>query len=171
MAALEDVKKSGRKLILVTGRHLDDLQRVFPEIGIFNLVVAENGDFSSIPREQRARSYSVAALSLVWGGSLLRGWRVGHDIGCWVGLVTHTIKNAESDERDNNPNEPEEKDITHIVAGHARPGFGLRDLDREIIIIRHIELPFQEINSASTQWLLSAWGVGVTASLTGSLLN
>jgi hydroxymethylpyrimidine pyrophosphatase-like HAD family hydrolase/energy-coupling factor transporter ATP-binding protein EcfA2 len=43
LAALEKVKKSGRKLILVTGRDLDDLQRVFPEIGIFNLVVAENG--------------------------------------------------------------------------------------------------------------------------------
>ena len=43
VAALEEVKKSGRKLILVTGRDLDDLQRVFPEIGIFNLVVAENG--------------------------------------------------------------------------------------------------------------------------------
>ena len=43
VAALEEIKKSGRKLILVTGRDLDDLQRVFPEIGIFNLVVAENG--------------------------------------------------------------------------------------------------------------------------------
>jgi HAD superfamily hydrolase (TIGR01484 family) len=43
VAALEEIKKSGRKLILVTGRDLDDLQGVFPEIGIFNLVVAENG--------------------------------------------------------------------------------------------------------------------------------
>ena len=43
VAALEEIKKSGRKLVLLTGRDLDDLQRVFPEIGIFNLVVAENG--------------------------------------------------------------------------------------------------------------------------------
>lgn len=43
VAALEKVKKSGRKLILVTGRDLDDLRRVFPEMGIFDLVVAENG--------------------------------------------------------------------------------------------------------------------------------
>ena len=44
VAALEKVKKSGRKLILVTGRDLDDLRRVFPEMGIFDLVVAENGE-------------------------------------------------------------------------------------------------------------------------------
>ena len=30
VAALEKVKKSGRKLILVTGRDLNDLRRVFP---------------------------------------------------------------------------------------------------------------------------------------------
>jgi HAD superfamily hydrolase (TIGR01484 family) len=43
IGALEKIKKSGRKLILVTGRELTDLQRVFPEIEIFDLVVAENG--------------------------------------------------------------------------------------------------------------------------------
>ncbi|TIT33146.1 MAG: HAD family phosphatase, partial [Mesorhizobium sp.] len=43
VAALERVKKSGRKLILVTGRELPDLKRVFPEIGLFDKVVAENG--------------------------------------------------------------------------------------------------------------------------------
>ena len=43
IGALEKIKKSGRKLILVTGRQLADLQRVFPEIEVFDLVVAENG--------------------------------------------------------------------------------------------------------------------------------
>src|SRR5262249_25726906 len=43
LQALQRVKRSGRKLILVTGRLLPDLKRVFPEIAIFDLVVAENG--------------------------------------------------------------------------------------------------------------------------------
>ena len=37
------MRKSGRKLILVTGRDLLDLQRVFPQLELFDLVVAENG--------------------------------------------------------------------------------------------------------------------------------
>ena len=41
--ALEKVKKSGRKLLLVTGRELDDLFRVFPLLDLFDRVVAENG--------------------------------------------------------------------------------------------------------------------------------
>ena len=43
LQALQRVKQSGRKLILVTGRVLPDLKRVFPEITLFDLVVAENG--------------------------------------------------------------------------------------------------------------------------------
>jgi hydroxymethylpyrimidine pyrophosphatase-like HAD family hydrolase len=43
LAALERLRASGRKLILVTGRELDDLCRVFPHITLFDLVVAENG--------------------------------------------------------------------------------------------------------------------------------
>ena len=43
ISALRALRKSGRKLILVTGRELPDLRRVFPELGQFNLVVAENG--------------------------------------------------------------------------------------------------------------------------------
>ena len=42
-AALERLAKTGRKLILVTGRELDDLQQVFPRLDIFDKVVAENG--------------------------------------------------------------------------------------------------------------------------------
>jgi HAD superfamily hydrolase (TIGR01484 family) len=43
MDALKEVRESGRKLILVTGRDLPDLQRVFPHLDLFDLVVAENG--------------------------------------------------------------------------------------------------------------------------------
>src|SRR5947209_6118083 len=41
--ALERVKASGRKLLLVTGRLLEDLQNAFPRLDLFAYVVAENG--------------------------------------------------------------------------------------------------------------------------------
>ena len=40
---LRRLKQSGRKLLLVTGRELEELLGIFPEIGIFDRVVAENG--------------------------------------------------------------------------------------------------------------------------------
>lgn len=40
---LEKTKASGRKLILVTGRELDDLWRVFPQWTLFDYIIAENG--------------------------------------------------------------------------------------------------------------------------------
>src|SRR5689334_20585115 len=43
LAALERARLSGRKLILVTGRELDELQTVFPEYARFDRIVAENG--------------------------------------------------------------------------------------------------------------------------------
>lgn len=43
LAALEKLLHTGRKLVMVTGRQLDDLQRVFPTLDIFGWVVAENG--------------------------------------------------------------------------------------------------------------------------------
>jgi HAD superfamily hydrolase (TIGR01484 family) len=41
--ALQSVLATGRRLILVTGRELPDLQRVCPHLELFELVVAENG--------------------------------------------------------------------------------------------------------------------------------
>jgi len=43
ISALRRFKSSGRKLILVSGRVLDDLLVVFPELGVFDLAVLENG--------------------------------------------------------------------------------------------------------------------------------
>jgi hydroxymethylpyrimidine pyrophosphatase-like HAD family hydrolase len=43
IAALGRLRASGRKLLLVTGRQLDDLISVFPQIHLFDRVVAENG--------------------------------------------------------------------------------------------------------------------------------
>lgn len=54
--ALRRLKKSGRKLVLVTGRELDELMGVFPEITVFDKVVAENGAllYSPTPPTERA---------------------------------------------------------------------------------------------------------------------
>ena len=41
--ALERLIASGRQVVLVTGRELDDLQKVCPHLGLFEYVVAENG--------------------------------------------------------------------------------------------------------------------------------
>ncbi len=43
LAVLKRVLVSGRKLVLVTGRHLPDLRNVFPALDLFHRVVAENG--------------------------------------------------------------------------------------------------------------------------------
>jgi len=43
VVALERLRESGRKLILVTGRQLDDLMRVFARLDLFDRVVVENG--------------------------------------------------------------------------------------------------------------------------------
>ena len=41
--ALRRLKESGRRLVLVTGRELPDLQRVFPDLSLCDLAVVENG--------------------------------------------------------------------------------------------------------------------------------
>jgi hydroxymethylpyrimidine pyrophosphatase-like HAD family hydrolase len=43
VAALERLRASGRKLVMVTGRELDDLLRVFGRADLFDRIVAENG--------------------------------------------------------------------------------------------------------------------------------
>lgn len=43
LAALKRFLASGRKFILVTGRELDELLAIFPEVDCCELVVAENG--------------------------------------------------------------------------------------------------------------------------------
>jgi hydroxymethylpyrimidine pyrophosphatase-like HAD family hydrolase len=53
--ALERLRKSGRKLLLVTGREIEDLERVFPKLEQFDHIVAENGAVLYQPAEKKAR--------------------------------------------------------------------------------------------------------------------
>src|SRR4051794_25292369 len=55
LAALERVQATGRKLILVTGRELDELLEIFPEIKLFLCVVAENGALLYDPATKEER--------------------------------------------------------------------------------------------------------------------
>jgi hydroxymethylpyrimidine pyrophosphatase-like HAD family hydrolase len=58
IAALRRVVDSGRKLVLVTGRELDDLLRVFPEHEMFHRIVAENGALLYNPATGESRRLS-----------------------------------------------------------------------------------------------------------------
>ncbi|MGB7444416.1 MAG: HAD family hydrolase [Coleofasciculaceae cyanobacterium] len=55
VAALERLKRSDRQLILVTGRELDELLEVFPQIDLFERVVAENGAVLYRPESQEEK--------------------------------------------------------------------------------------------------------------------
>lgn len=87
LRALIDFKRSGRKLVLVTGRELPDLSRCFSRLDLFDRVVAENGALLYTPaskKEQplapeppesfieRLRAAGVAPLSV--GRSIVATW-------------------------------------------------------------------------------------------------
>jgi hydroxymethylpyrimidine pyrophosphatase-like HAD family hydrolase len=56
LAALERLRASGRSLLLVTGRQLEDLQQVFPRLDLFDRVVAENGGLLYRPSDHTERT-------------------------------------------------------------------------------------------------------------------
>jgi HAD superfamily hydrolase (TIGR01484 family) len=58
LEALRRLAETGRQLILVTGRRIDDLIRVFPEVAIFDRVVAENGPLLFRPKSRETRVLS-----------------------------------------------------------------------------------------------------------------
>ncbi|HKD13644.1 MAG TPA: HAD family hydrolase [Candidatus Angelobacter sp.] len=83
VAALERLQASGRKLILVTGRELEDLLRVCPEIALFDCVVAENGAVLYLPGSQTTRSLASsppARLLQMLRQRAVRPLSVGHSI-------------------------------------------------------------------------------------------
>jgi len=54
--ALERLRSSGRRLIMVTGRELDDLQQSFSRLELFEYVVAENGALLYCPRTRKEKA-------------------------------------------------------------------------------------------------------------------
>jgi hydroxymethylpyrimidine pyrophosphatase-like HAD family hydrolase len=55
VTALNDLRATGRRLVLVTGRELDDLMSVHPDLAIFERVVAENGALLYRPATKERR--------------------------------------------------------------------------------------------------------------------
>jgi HAD superfamily hydrolase (TIGR01484 family) len=64
LAALARFKASGRKLIMVTGRHLPDLKEVFGSLALFDVVVAENGGLLYYPHTGDVRPLAAAPSEL-----------------------------------------------------------------------------------------------------------
>src|SRR4030095_6781094 len=58
--ALERLKASGRRLLMVTGRELADLKGVFARFALFDVVVAENGSLLYFPETREERSVAMA---------------------------------------------------------------------------------------------------------------
>jgi HAD superfamily hydrolase (TIGR01484 family) len=55
LAGLERLRASGRKLILVTGRLLDDLRCVFPQSDLCEWIIAENGALLYQPSSRKEK--------------------------------------------------------------------------------------------------------------------
>jgi HAD superfamily hydrolase (TIGR01484 family) len=60
ISALEELRVSGRKLVLVTGREMPDLEKVFDRLDLFDLVVAENGALIHNPASRQERPLADA---------------------------------------------------------------------------------------------------------------
>ena len=55
IAALERFRTSGRRLILVSGRHLPDLKQVFDHLHLFDVAILENGGLLYFPQTNETR--------------------------------------------------------------------------------------------------------------------
>jgi len=106
--ALRALQASGRKLILVTGRELHDLKRVFPALDLFDMVVADNGGLLFEPAKNqevplaepppatfvaRLREVGVSPLSV--GRTIVSTWepneiavlKVLHELGLELHII------------------------------------------------------------------------------------
>jgi hypothetical protein len=82
LESLKRVRQSGRKLILVTGRELPDLESVFPHLDLFDRVVAENGALLYNPATKETRLLAPAPSPM-----LIDRLRAAHLPGMSVGEV------------------------------------------------------------------------------------
>jgi len=85
--SLEDLRRSGRRLVLVTGRELGDLLNICPHLYLFDRVVAENGALlyrpatkeekilsESVPKEFIQRLISKGAQDVSAGRAIVSTW-------------------------------------------------------------------------------------------------
>ncbi|MGC1718182.1 MAG: HAD family hydrolase [Isosphaeraceae bacterium] len=93
LAALDRLRASGRRLVLVTGRELDELLGIFPEIGRFDRVVAENGALLYDPATKAARDLAPPPPPLLLEDLRRRGvpFSVGRSIVATVEPHEHAV--------------------------------------------------------------------------------
>jgi HAD superfamily hydrolase (TIGR01484 family) len=137
--ALREIRRSGRKLILVTGRDLADLQRAFPELELFDLVVAENGAllFNPAKKEEtplaeppppalvdRLRELGVEPLSV--GRTIVATWepneKVVLDVIRELALELHIIFN---------------KGAVMVLPGNVNKAWGLKRALKALLLSPH----------------------------------
>jgi hydroxymethylpyrimidine pyrophosphatase-like HAD family hydrolase len=95
--ALERWKGAGRKLILVTGRELPELRRIFPELGLFDRIVAENGGLLACPRGNGSSLGVAASAGLDLPGSQAGLSRLKPELQTEI-LTTHVLAAPPSQE-------------------------------------------------------------------------
>jgi hydroxymethylpyrimidine pyrophosphatase-like HAD family hydrolase len=66
--ALREVSTTGRKLVLVTGRTLEELLDVFDDLDLFNLIVVENGGVLYNPRTREEQTLTASVRPELLGG-------------------------------------------------------------------------------------------------------
>ena len=103
--ALGRWKRSGRGLILATGRALGELKGVFPALGLFDLVVAENGGLLYRPADGSVRLLAegpseelVETLKRKGVAPLAVGQVVLATTENWQGLVKEAIRDVRLDD-------------------------------------------------------------------------
>ena len=72
-AALEKLRSTGRKVILVTGRRIDDLHTVCSDLSPFDIVVGENGAVLYWPASRELRTLAEPPPEQLWQQLLARG--------------------------------------------------------------------------------------------------
>jgi hydroxymethylpyrimidine pyrophosphatase-like HAD family hydrolase len=160
-SALARVRASGRRLVLVTGRILDDLRRVCPDFGrMFDAVVAENGALLYLPAN--ARTVPLAAAP---DPALLRALerrRVAFNTGtCIVATTTRFADAARAAIHETRSAHALElnKDSLMLVPAGVTKGTGLRaalaELGAEAAATAAIG------DAENDQSLLAACGLGV----------
>jgi HAD superfamily hydrolase (TIGR01484 family) len=93
IAALVDLQQSGRKLILVTGRRLEELLAVFPHAYLFNSIVCENGAVIYKPDSKSTRVLTDAVPSFFIERLKQKGVEP-IDVGHVIAATWHPHENA-----------------------------------------------------------------------------
>ena len=159
--ALEEIKSSGRKLLLVTGRDLPDLQRAFPQLGLFDLVIAENGAllFNPAKKEEIAlaeppppafvvRLQEMGVAPLTVGRTIVATWepneKIVLDVIRELGFELHIIFN---------------KGAVIVLPGNVNKAWGLKRALKRLCLSPHNVVGIGD--AENDQVFLSACGCAV----------